>query len=177
MLMSDAMRPVMQGRHLQCGVCLVKGGGGVYPGIAAVFSCDDGYELYGGSAIVKCGTDGKYYHQSCTGKTHHCGWGKLSAHLPVNAASARRCAVRHPTHPPWKGRWWWRKVSRQHRTLHLRRWVQLGWIGHHVLCDHRCEYHSLPPPLQGVFSALAARCKLTTCRSLIFLGRCGQENI
>jgi len=43
---------------------VVKGGGGVYPGIDAILSCDKGYG-YGYSVTIKCGTDGKYALQRC----------------------------------------------------------------------------------------------------------------
>ena len=39
----------------------VKGGGGVYPGIDAILSCDKGYGYkHGDSVTIICGTDGKY---------------------------------------------------------------------------------------------------------------------
>ena len=49
---------------LTVGAFAVKGGGGVYPGIDAILSCDKGYG-YGDSVTINCGTDGKYALQRC----------------------------------------------------------------------------------------------------------------
>ena len=44
----------------------VTGGGGLYPGTDAVFSCDEGYYVVGGNSTVQCGTDGTYAARSCS---------------------------------------------------------------------------------------------------------------
>jgi hypothetical protein len=48
------------------GTFAVKGGGGVYPGIDAILSCDKGYVYKNGDSVtIICGTDGKYALQRC----------------------------------------------------------------------------------------------------------------